>query len=361
METTGEEVGFEVEGSIEGAVDEALGGHGFAAKSLVGEEVAMPNKHGVALELEVVGNIDERVDVVLAAAGHLLLALAQEIDDGGVVGELGVDWECFDRHADGMEEAFVGAAVIDSSEEGFLATGIFGEEESVDRGEEIAFENAVILQESVEAVGVERKGAEQMGLGLLRAVEVGKKRGVGVGTVELGSVPTLGLLEGGRLAKGCLGSGDIGHCENLGFEGLTFVSLVDIGKNGFERGAVVDDMMYVDEEIEMLAVAKEANVKQSVANDFERNDKLRFDRLDIGDLLHLERECLVVLNGLQGLALTIQLDTCEQRGMGSHSGFDGFAEACCIEGAIEDIKIRSIIAGLILLPYTFGIDAVLHF
>ena len=75
----------------------------------------------------------------------------------------------------------------------------------------------------------------------------------------------------------------------------------------------------------------------------------------------MERECLVVLNGLQGLALTIQLDTCEQRGMGSHSGFDGFAEACRIEGAIEDIKIRSIIAGLILLPHTFGIDAVLHF
>ena len=162
-----------------------MGGHGFAAKSLVGEEVAMPNKHGVALELEVVGNINERVDVVLAAAGHLLLTLTQKIDDGGVVGELGVDREGFDRHADRMEEAFVGTAVIDSGEEGFLATGIFGEEESVDRGEEIAFENAVILQESVEAVGVERKGAEQMGLGLLRTVEVGKKRGVGVGAVEL--------------------------------------------------------------------------------------------------------------------------------------------------------------------------------
>ena len=70
-------------------------------------------------------------------------------------------------------------------------------------------------------------------------------------------------------------------------------------------------MMRIDEEVEMLAVLHQSDAEQSVVIDIERRYQPLLLRLYIGDMLHLQRESLAIINALYRFALLVQCNACE--------------------------------------------------
>ena len=95
------DVNLHVERGLECAVTHALCCHGQAAHSLVVKQLAMPSKHGIALQLQVGHHIAVGVYVMVTASCHLLLALPEQFQNSSVGRELGVDRKRLDGHAHG--------------------------------------------------------------------------------------------------------------------------------------------------------------------------------------------------------------------------------------------------------------------
>ena len=73
----------------------------------------------------------------------------------------------------------------------------------------------------------------------------------------------------------------------------------------------------------MLAVPQQADAEEPVAEYVIRHHHSFLFPLYIGDMLHLQSECLAVINRLHWFTLLIHLYACEKRGMSSHCSFDG--------------------------------------
>ena len=78
------------------------------------------------MQVEVSHDVGIGIEVVLAAADHLFLTSFHEIEHSGVVGEFGVNGQRLHRHANGMLELRLGAAVEDRGEQRFLLVVVFG-------------------------------------------------------------------------------------------------------------------------------------------------------------------------------------------------------------------------------------------
>ena len=341
---------------------ELYGLHGFAHEGGIVEEETLPCKDGVGLQVEVVHDVGVGIDVVLAAADHLLLTGFQVVEDGGVVGELGVDGQCLYRHADGVLELRVGAAVEDGGEEGFLLVVVLGQQERIGRREEGAFFYAVGLAEGIDSVHVGGEGAELLAVRLFGDFQVGHELGEGVAAVEVLGIPLFGLLEGGCLAHLGFGQGIFLHRHLLGSQRVAVVGFLHIANDNMIGGAVADDMVHVEEPIDMLGVAHHLCVKQPSAIEMERLDEFLLLGLNIGDLFDGKSEFLIFqIYGLDGFAFLVEFDAGEESGVGLYGGLNGATETVGIDAAVEDIKKGKVIEYLIFMLYAFGIDAQLRF
>ena len=244
--------GLQVERGVESAVANALGLHGIATQLIVGEEHAMPCEHAVALRAQVFHQVAERVNGVLAATAHLLLAGFQEFGHGGALGVFHVYGQGLHQHAYRAAHPLVVAAIVDGGEERLLLVVELGQQEGVGGGEQRAPEDAVLLAECIHACGVGSEGVEQAALcdgGLLK---VGNQWCEHVTTVEVAGIPLLRLLEEGRLTLGLLVLRHLGLRDLFFLGGDATVGLVDVAEHQLHRCAIDDDVVVVDEKIEVL-------------------------------------------------------------------------------------------------------------
>ena len=86
---------------------------------------------------------------MLAHSAHLILAGFQIVEHLGIVVELGIYGQRLHRHTHGVQETFVGTAVVNGCEQRLLFIVIFSQKEAIDRRKEIALENAIFLAECI--------------------------------------------------------------------------------------------------------------------------------------------------------------------------------------------------------------------
>ena len=99
--------------------------HRFSHQHLIRKQCSMPGERGRALQLEVVDGIAIGIRLILAAAADQLLSCFQEIQHCGFVVELRIVREGLHGHAHGMEQALVGATVVDRFEQCLLLIAVF--------------------------------------------------------------------------------------------------------------------------------------------------------------------------------------------------------------------------------------------
>ena len=189
---------LDIERSLKGAVAQTDGLHRLAAQLLVGKEHTVPGKHRVGLQSEVVHHVAEGVGLVAAHTAHLLLSGFQKVEDGRRVVKLAIDGQRLHRHAHRMEEALVGASVVDGGEERLLFVVILGQQETVGCGEKVAPEDAVLLAETVYAGHIDAECAHLRCLAVDGFFEVGHQLCETVVAVEVPGIPLLALLESCR-------------------------------------------------------------------------------------------------------------------------------------------------------------------
>ena len=74
----------------------------------------------------------------------------------------------------------------------------------------------------------------------------------------------------------------------------------------------------------MLRILEQTDMEQTVLINIERHDHLLLLSLDVVDMFDVQSKRLGIVDGLQGIALLIQLYTGEERGMGSDCRLNGF-------------------------------------
>ena len=326
----------------------------------------MPGKHRVALDAQVVHGIAEGVCLMLAHTAHLILTSLQVVKHLGLIVKLGIDGQRLHRHTDGMQEALVGTSVVDGGEERLLFIIVFGQQETVGRREEIALEDAFLLAECVHLGHLHVERPHHTGLAVLRLLKVGHQLGEAVATVEVLCIPLLAFVEGSRLAQLCLSRRHLCHRHRLWFQCSATVNLVYVAEHHLQCGAVADDVVDVEEEVEMFRILEQADMEQTVLVDVEGCDEwLTIERSAVFNfqcsIFNLQRERLRIIDGLKGVALVIQFDTCEQRGMRCHSGLNGPAKLVPVQRAVKHVKIRKVITSLSQMSDTLYIEAILYF
>ena len=233
----------------------------------------MPGEHRVALDAQVVHGIAEGVCLVLAHTAHLILTSLQVVKHLGLIVKLGIDGQCLHRHTDGMQEALVRTSVVDGGEERLLFIIVFGQQETVGRREEIALEDAFLLAECVHLGHLHVERPHHTGLAVLRLLKVGHQLGEAVATVEVLCIPLLAFVEGSRLAQLYLSRRHLCHRHRLRFQCSSTVNLVDVAEHHLQCGAVADDVVDVEEEVEMFRILEQADMEQTVLVDVERHDE----------------------------------------------------------------------------------------
>ena len=191
---------LQIKRSLQRAVTEADGLHRLAAQLFVGKHHAVPGKHRVALDAQVIHGIAEGVCLMLAHTAHLILTGLQIVYHLGLIVKLGIDGQRLHRHTHRVQEALVGTSVVDGGEERLLFIIIFGQQETVSRREEIALEDAFLLAECVHLGHLHIERPHHTGLRVLRLLKVGHQLGEAVAAVEVLGIPLLAFVEGCRLA-----------------------------------------------------------------------------------------------------------------------------------------------------------------
>ena len=98
------------------------------------------------------------------------------------------------------------------------------------------------------------------------------------------------------------------------------------------RGAIHDEVMIVDEEVEVLIVTQQMDAEQPVFVDVIGNHQLGSPLLYIIRIFYLQRECLVVdIYRLDGLTVIRECYPGEQGGVSHHGIHDGCKQPFCIE------------------------------
>ena len=143
---------LQVERRIEGTVADALHLHRLIAHRVVREQTGVPCEHRIALWFQVFHQVAEGIDVVLAAAAHLLLTGKQEVEHCRVVGKLGIDGQRLDEHSHGAAQALVLTAIKHRREQRLLLVVELRQQQGVGLGEQRALENAVRLAEGIDRV-----------------------------------------------------------------------------------------------------------------------------------------------------------------------------------------------------------------
>ena len=224
---------------------------------------------------------------MLAAAAHLVLQQAHEVEHGGLAGELAVDGQRLHCHAHGAKGALVATAVVNGGKQRLLLVVVFRQQETECRGEEVALEDAVVFAELVDARHVNAQSAKLACLAVLALIAVGQELGEGVATVEVGGIPALGIVKGWKLA--CLGliEGNLRHADGLGRDVLASVGALNVVKQHAQRGAIGYDVVNVYDKIIVIAVAHQSHAKQATAINVKWLDKVLFLVLYIIYLLYL--------------------------------------------------------------------------
>ena len=339
--------GLQIERSLQCAVAQADGLHGFATQLFVGEHHAVPGKHRVALDAQIVHGIAKGVCLMFTHPAHLVLSSFQIVEHLGVARKLGIHRQRLHRHTHGVQETLVGTSVVDGGEQRLLFVVVSGQQETVGRCKEIALEDTLLLTESIHLGHVHVECPHHRRLAVLRFLQVGYELCETVAAVEVLGIPLLAFVEGRRLAQFCLGDSHFGHCHRLGLQCFACVGLLQVAQHHLQRGAVTNEVVDIQEEIEMLGILQQADVEQTVLIDVERHDEivecrqLVVERLPfkfkIVDLFNVQFERLRIVDGLQGVSLLGEFDACEQRRVCCHSSLNGLAESLFVERTVEHI------------------------
>ena len=134
-----------VERGVYSTVANADSLHGLAAHCLIVKQHTVPGKHRVTLQIQVGYKVTIGIDVVLAAAAHLLLSFKQQVKHGGIVGEFAINGQGFNSHTHRTGKAFIITSVIDCGEQTFLLVVELGQQVGIGGGEQRALEHAVLL------------------------------------------------------------------------------------------------------------------------------------------------------------------------------------------------------------------------
>ena len=201
---------------------------------------------------------------------------------------------------------------------------------------------------------------------MLRYLQVGHQLCEAVTTVEVLCVPLLAFVKGRRLAQLSLSRCHLCHRHGLRLQCTASVDLVYVAEHHLQGGAVADDMVDVEEEVEMLSILQQTDMEQPILVDVERHDeRLPVERAPIFNfqcsIFNVQCKRLRIVNGLQGVTLLVQFYTGKQRRMRCHSGLNGLLQLLLLERAVEHIEIRKIIARLSLMSDTLYIETVLYF
>ena len=89
---------LQIERGLQGTVAQADGLHWLATQLLVGKHHAVPGKHRVALQSEVVQGIAEGVGLMLTHTTHLILTALQIVKHFSLVVKLGIYRQRLHRH-----------------------------------------------------------------------------------------------------------------------------------------------------------------------------------------------------------------------------------------------------------------------
>ena len=178
--------------------------------------------------------------------------------------------------------------------------------------------------------------AKQTGFFQHGVFTVGEQLGEGVATIEVLGIPLLGFFECRRLAQGLFLGAYIGLREAFLTDGLAVIGIVDVVEQQAHRGAVDDEVMIVDEEIEVVVVAKQMDAEQTIVVDVEGSHQLGCFLLDVVGVFDFQFPLLVVhVDGLYGLTLVGEFYPCEQGGVCLDGVKDGDAKPFFVERLVE--------------------------
>ena len=288
--------GLEIKRGLQGAVDEANGLHGTSTQLFVGKHHAVPGKHGVALQVQVVHHVTEGIHVMLSAAAHLVLPTLQEVQHRRVVVELRIDGQRLHRHTHGVQEPLVRTSIVYRGEERLPLVIVLGQQEAVGRREEIALEDALLLAEGIHLRHLDVQRTNHRGLRMLRYLQVGRQLRKRVAAVaKLLGIPLLTLLEGWCLAQFGLRPGNVCHRQFLGCQRLAVVGLLHVAEHHFQCRTVANDMVYVQEEVEVFGILHQTDMEQPVVVKVKRHYELFFLCFNIRYVFHLQFIRLTVL------------------------------------------------------------------
>ena len=264
--------GLQVKRGFKRTVTETDGLHGFATQLLVSEHHAMPGKHRVALQTQIIYRIAKGVCFVLANTTHLVLTCLQVIQHLGLVVELGIYRQRFDRHTYRVEKTLVRTTVINRRKQRLLFIIIFCQQETIGCCEEITLKDTFLFTEGIHLGHLHIERPHQRRLTVLWFLQVGHQLCKAIATVEVLGIPLLTLLKGRCLAQFRLSHRHLCHRHGLGLQCSPTIDLIHIAQHHFQCRTVANDMVDVEEEVEMLCILQQTNMEQSILVNVEGND-----------------------------------------------------------------------------------------
>ena len=81
------------------------------------------------------------------------------------------------------------------------------------------------------------------------------------------------FLEGGCLALLGVGDGNVHHRHRFRLQCLAVVSSFYVGKHHLQRNGVANDVVDVEQEIEMLSIFQQSDMKEPVVDNVEGDDE----------------------------------------------------------------------------------------
>ena len=158
----------------------------------------MPGKHVVILRGDVLHEIYKRIGFVFPTAAHLFLPVPKKFHDRGIRSKFRKDRNRLDKHTYRSCQTLVRTTVIDRSKKGFLFIVVFGQQESIRHGKEVALKNAVFFTESIHSLQINRQCTSECPFFPSLFFQIGCKSGKRIGTVKIPGIPLLPLLKFSR-------------------------------------------------------------------------------------------------------------------------------------------------------------------
>ena len=148
--------------------------------------------------------------------------------------------------------------------------------------------------------------------------------------------------------------------ESLSIKCFPFVGILDIRQDDFLGGAVAEDMVDVEKEIDVVGRQQDFGAEKVTTVELHGYEQTRFLKLYIADFPNADVQRFRVAQLHLGVTVLISDDMAEQDRMSIESCLNRIAQAFGIDAAIHRVDVRELVIHFVFVTDTFGIDAILR-